>query len=149
MMRDETTAGAYDRPSPVVTPVESVIAHAIVRRVAWVGPVVIAAAAVLGGVKAAWSAGVGLAIVVAYFLLSGWVLSRSARVSLRVYHAAALFGFFGRLAFIAVSMFLVAALVDVDRTVMGVAAVVAYLALLTLEARAVLKGERRELEWSN
>ena len=61
----------------------------------------------------------------------------AARHSLAFYHAAALFGFFLRLGLITVTMIGVAALVDVDRTALGVTAVVSYLALLTWEAAAM------------
>ena len=150
MMRDrDPAADAYNQPSPVATPVEALMAKEIVRRAIWLGPIIVAVAWVIGGLAAGWSAGVGTLIVLGNFMLAGILLSRAAAVSLKVYHAAALLGFLGRLAFIALSMFLVASVVDVDRTAMGVAAVVAYLGLLTLEARAVMKGERRDLEWSS
>jgi len=128
--------------------VEAVIARKMVLRVWWLGPLIVAVAWVLRGGSGAVAAMVGVAIVVVNFLVAGELLSRAARVSLKVYHAAALLGFFVRLGFITVSMFLVASLVDIDRPAMGVAAVVAYMALLSLEAWALMNGERRELEWS-
>jgi hypothetical protein len=146
---DELTIDkAYNEPSVVATPVEAVIARKMVMRTWWIGPVIVAAAWGLRGFSGAWAAAIGVAIVVVNFLASGELLSRSARVSLKVYHAAALLGFFVRLGFITLSMFIVASLVEIDRPAMGVAAVVAYMVLLSLEAWALMNGERRELEWS-
>ena len=139
---------AYNEPSVVATPVEAVIARKMVLRAWWLGPVIVAVAWALRGFTGAWAAAIGVVIVVVNFLLSGELLSRSARVSLKVYHAAALLGFFVRLGFITLSMFIVASVVDIDRPAMGVAAVVAYMVLLSLEAWALMNGERRELEWS-
>lgn len=139
---------AYQRPSVVDAPVEAVLARHIVMRGWWLGPVIVAIAWLLRGWHGAWSAGVGVLIVVGNFLLAGALLSRAAAVSLKVYHAAAVLGFFVRLGFITLSMFIVASVVDIDRPALGVAAVTAYLGLLTLEAWAVMNGERRELEWS-
>ena len=64
------------------------------------------------------AAGVGLAVVVANFLLAGALLSRSARISLSLYHAAALFGFFLRLGLITLTMVLLTQLTEIDRLVM-------------------------------
>lgn len=139
---------AYNEPSVVATPVEAVIARKMVLRTWWIGPAIVAAAWALRGFSGAWAAAIGVAIVVVNFLLSGELLSRSARVSLKVYHAAALLGFFVRLGFITLSMFIIANVIEMDRPAMGVAAVVAYMVLLSLEAWALMNGERRELEWS-
>ena len=70
-------------------------------------------------------------------------------MSLTLYHAAALFGFFVRLGLITLAMVLIVSVTDIDRLAMGVSAVVSYLVLLSLEAVAVAKGAERELEWTN
>jgi hypothetical protein len=139
---------AYKSPSPLESPVESLIARQTVRRAIVVAPLVVGASGLLRGWEGAYSAAVGVAVVVANFLLAGAILSRAARVSLQVYHAAALLGFLLRLGLITLTMLLVAALFEVDRPAMGVAAVVAYLTLLTWEAWAVVNGAGRELEWN-
>ncbi len=130
-------------------PIEAIIGREIAKRVVVVGPVIVVTAWLLRGGLGAVSAAVGVAVVVANFLLSGVILSRAARVSLQVYHAAALFGFFVRLGLITLSMLLVATVFEVDRPAMGIAAVVAYLALLSWEAWAVTNGARKDLEWTN
>lgn len=138
---------AYARPSVVAAPVEAIVARQTVRRALLVGPVVVGVAWILRGAGGGVAAALGVGIVVANFLLAGVILSRAATVSLRVYHAAALLGFVVRLGLITASMFLIASLFEVDRPAMGVAAVVAYFALLTWEAWALTRGPERELEW--
>ena len=127
--------------------VEATLARHTVRRAVFVGPPLVAVFGVFRGLDGAvWSAA-GVAIVIAYFLAFGAMLSVAARISLGLYHAAALFGFFLRLALVAGTMFAVAALFEVDRIALGVTAVVSYLVLLSWEAVAVSRGEEKELEW--
>lgn len=111
----------------------------MVKRAVWVAPVLMIIFGVASGVSGAVAAGVGVAIVVVNFLIGGWIMSTAAAVSLTLYHAAALFGFFIRLGLITMAMLLIASVTDIDRTAMGVAAVVSYLTLLSLEAVSVVK----------
>lgn len=129
--------------------IELNLARAIVRRAAIVGPIAVAIAWAIRGPDGALAAAIGVAIVVGNFLLAGWILSRALKISLGVYHAAALFGYVLRLALIAAAMFAAAALFEVDRYAMGIAAVGSYLVLLTLEAIAMTKNTEREPEWTN
>jgi hypothetical protein len=131
------------------TPVEAVIARHTVRRVVWVGPLVIAGFWVVRGFDGGWAAAVGVAVVVANFLLAGAMLSVALRVSLAMYHAAALFGFFLRLGLIMGSMLLVAALVTIDRLAFGLATVITYMVLLILESVAVARGRERDVDWTS
>ena len=149
MAPEENFADAMQKPSVEKRPVEAIISRNMVKRAAWVAPVLILVFGIIGGVPAAVAAGIGVAIVVANFLIGGWILATAAAVSLTLYHAAALFGFFIRLGLITLSMLLVASVTDIDRVAMGVSAVVSYLTLLSLEAVAVTKGAERELEWTN
>lgn len=128
--------------------VESVLARHTVARSVYVAPVLIAVFAVVGGWEGAWSAALGVAIVVANFLLAGAILSISAKISLAVYHAAALFGFFLRLGLMVLTVLLIAQFVPIDRIAFGITAVVAYLVLLSWEAVAVSKGRERNLDWT-
>ena len=105
--------------------------------------------AVIGGWTGAWSAALGIALVIANFLLAGAILSISARISLQAYHAAALIGFILRLGLFAGAAYLIAALVDVDRLAFGISAVTGYLTLLIIEAIAVSNGRERDLSWTN
>ena len=128
--------------------VESVIARHTVARAIYVGPVLIALFGFVSGWEGAWSSALGVAVVVANFLLAGAILSISAKISLAVYHAAALFGFFLRLGLMVLTVLLIARYVPIDRPAFGISAVVAYLVLLAWEAVAVSKGRERNLDWS-
>ncbi len=86
--------------------------------------------------------------MVGNFLLAGGMLSLAARISLGLYHAAALFGFFLRLGLVALTVLIINQLMELDRLALGVTVVVAYLVLLAWEAVAVAKGAERELEWT-
>ncbi|REK21242.1 MAG: hypothetical protein DWQ40_04380 [Actinobacteria bacterium] len=128
--------------------VESVLARNTAKRAVWVAPVLMIVFGLISGWLGVWSSALGSAVVVVNFLLAGAILSISAKVSLSVYHAAALFGFFLRLALIVFSMLLIASVVDIDRPAFGITAVVAYLVLLSWEAVAVSKGRERNLDWT-
>lgn len=145
---DAAAADAYTKPFESGHNVESDIARNIIVRGAIVGPIIVVAALLVGGSLAAISAAIGVVIVLINFLIAGWLLSRAATVSMQTYHAVALFGFFLRMGFIAVSMFAVAWVFEVDRRAMGLAAIAAFLVLLVLESLAMIRGERKDLEWS-
>lgn len=137
------------KPSAEKRPVEAIIGKNIVKRAWWVAPILIIVFGITGGWLGALSAAIGVAIVVVNFLLGGYLLSSAARVSLGMYHAAALVGFFIRLALITLTMVLILNVMEVDRVAFGISAVVSYFALLSLEAIAVSRGAERELEWTN
>ena len=146
---DRMDASAMHRPSPDARPIEAIIGKNIAKRSLVVAPILIAIFAITGGWLGAVSAAIGVAIVVTNFVVGGYILATAAGVSLSMYHAAALFGFFIRLGLITLTMVLVVSVADIDRVAMGVSAVVSYLVLLSLEAVAVVKGAERELEWTN
>ena len=143
-----TEPGAMYGPSPETRPVEAIIGKNIAKRAVWVAPPLVVVFGVLSGWLGALSAAVGVAIVVVNFVVGGHILATAARVSLGLYHAAALFGFFVRLGLITLTMVIVVGVTDIDRVAMGVSAVISYLVLLSLEAVAVAKGAERELEWT-
>ena len=132
-----------------VKDVEAILALHTVKRGLVVGPLAIAVAWGLRGASGAVGAAIGVAVIVLNLLASGALLSTAARISLGAYHAAALFGFVLRLLTITVSMLLVARFFEIDRMAFGVAAIVTYLVLLTLEAVAITRGNERELEWTS
>lgn len=129
--------------------VEMTLARHTVARMAWVGPPLLVIMGLARGTDGLVASIIGLAIVAGYFLLTGAMLSVSAAIAPAAYHAAALLGFFVRMALVALSMLAVAAWLDVDRLALGVTVVVAYLVLLAWEAVAVSEGRERELEWSS
>ncbi|HEY7469543.1 MAG TPA: ATP synthase subunit I [Acidimicrobiia bacterium] len=128
-------------------PIEANLARSTVARAVYVAPVLILLFGLVRGWDGAWSAALGVLVVVLNFLLAGAILSISARISLQAYHAAALIGFFLRLGLFIGAVYLVASLVEVDRIAFGISAVVAYFALLTWEAVSISRGRGRELSW--
>ncbi len=128
--------------------VESILARHTAKRAIFVAPVLILVFGITSGWIGAWSAALGVAVVVGNFLLAGTILSISAKVSLSVYHAAALFGFFLRLGLIVFTMLVIVRFVEIDRPAFGITAVVAYLVLLSWEAVAVVRGQERNLDWT-
>lgn len=138
-----------ERQQPVAgeVPVEVILSRHTAARAVFVGPVLIALFALINGGAGALAATLGVAVVVGNFLVAGALLTISARISLAVYHAAALFGFFLRLGLIMLTMLVVTRLIEIDRMAFGVSAVVAYLVLLTWEAVAVTRGRERNLDW--
>ncbi|MEA1902203.1 MAG: hypothetical protein U9N56_01615 [Actinomycetota bacterium] len=129
-------------------PVETIIAKHTAMRAIYVAPVLILIFGLTRGWEGAWSSALGVAVVVGNFLLAGAILSISAKISLAVYHAAALFGFFLRLGLMVLTIVLIAQLLPIDRLAFGITMVVAYLVLLSWEAVAVSKGRERNLDWT-
>jgi hypothetical protein len=141
--------GVLHAPAPDPRPVEAIIGKNIAKRALFVAPPLILIFGIAGGWLGAVSSALGIAIVIVNFVLGGYILATSARVSLTMYHAAALLGFFIRLGLITLTMVLIVSVADIDRVAMGVSVVVSYLVLLSLEAVAVAKGAERELEWTS
>lgn len=137
------------RHEPVAgdVPVEAILSRHTAARAIFIAPVLIGFFALASGADGALASALGVAVIVGNFLLAGIILSISARISLAVYHAAALFGFFVRLGLIMLAMLLITRLIEIDRMAFGISAVIAYLALLTWEAIAVAKGRERNLDW--
>ncbi len=131
------------------TPVETVIAKHTVQRAIYVAPVVILVFWLTRGVDGLIGSAIGAAVVVANFMLAGAMLSLAVRISLAMYHAAALFGFFLRLGLIMATMLLIVQFVEIDRLAFGVATVVTYMVLLVLESIAVARGRERDLDWTS
>ncbi len=130
-------------------PIELVLARHMVGRAIWVGPAILLIFWLLRGPLGAASAGLGLAVVIVNFFLAGALLSFGMRISLGMYHAAALIGFFLRLGLITGTMLVVVRSIDIDRIAFGISTVAGYLVLLSLEAVAVARGHERELDWAN
>jgi hypothetical protein len=148
-MASETDPVVKHRPVPDQRPIEAIIGRNIAKRAVFVAPVLIVGFGLFRGWEGAIAAAVGVAIVAGNFVLGGYIMSTAARISLSLYHAAALFGFIIRLGLITASMLLIAAVTDIDRLAMGISVVVSYLVLLSWEAVAVTRGAERDIEWSN
>ena len=136
------------QPELGTTPVETVIAKHTVARVVWVGPPLIILFGILSGWDGVIASAVGVAVVAVNFLFAGAMLSVALRISLAMYHAAALFGFFLRLGLLMLTMLLIVQLFELDRVAFGISAVLAYIVLLILESVAVARGRERDLDWT-
>jgi hypothetical protein len=128
-------------------PLEANLAKETVARAIYIGPVLVLLFALVSGWDGAWSAALGVVVVVANFLLAGAILSISLRISLQAYHAAALIGFLLRLVLFVGAVYLISTLVEVDRIAFGISAVVSYIALLTWEAVSITRDREREPSW--
>ena len=147
-MESESNVAIGYEAAPGPRDIEAKIGIATARRAVWIAPPIIAIFWLFSDGLGALSSAIGIAIVVGNFVLAGFVLSKAAAVSLKLYHAAALVGFFLRLTLIMLVMLLTAQAIEVDRLAMGISAVVSYLVLLSWETVAVTRGETKELEWS-
>lgn len=139
--------GANPFPGSVI-PVESIVARHIVSRAVYLAIPLVAICWLLRGPDGAFAGALGLLIVVLNLWLAGKVLSLAMRVSLTMYHAAALVGFFLRMALIAGTMLLVVRFFEIDRLAFGVSAVVSYIVLIVLEAVAMMRDQERKLDWT-
>jgi hypothetical protein len=128
-------------------PLEANLAKETVARAIYIGPVLVLAFGLLNGWDGAWSAALGVVVVVLNFLLAGAILSISLRISLQAYHAAALIGFLLRLGLFVGAVYLIATLVEVDRMAFGISAVVSYMALLAWEAVSISRDREKEPSW--
>ncbi|HWB88230.1 MAG TPA: ATP synthase subunit I [Acidimicrobiia bacterium] len=128
-------------------PIEADLARQTAMRGIFVGPALVLVFWLLRGWDGAWSAALGVVVVIANFLLAGLILSISARISLQAYHAAALIGFFLRLGLFVGAVYLIAIAVEVDRLAFGISAVAAYFTLLTWEAISMSRGRERGPSW--
>ena len=128
-------------------PIEANLAKETVSRAIYIGPMLVLLFWLLSGWDGAWSAALGVVVVVVNFLLAGAILSISLRISLQAYHAAALIGFLLRLGLFVGAVYLIATLVEVDRIAFGISAVVSYIALLSWEAVSITRDREREPSW--
>jgi hypothetical protein len=142
-------APAASEPQLGTTPVETVIARHTVARLVWVGPILIAVFGLFRGWDGVIGSTLGVVVVAANFLVAGVMLSVALRISLAMYHAAALFGFFLRLALLIGTMLLIVQFFDIDRVAFGISAVLAYIVSLILESVAVARGRERDLDWTS
>jgi len=130
-------------------PVEMILTSHLIRRAWWIAPLIVGAMFLARGSDGAVAAAIGVVAVVANFWLSGLLLSFAAKISLGLYHAAALFGFFIRLGLLTIVILGLGTVVEMDRVALAIAAVGCHLALLGFEAWAVAQGRERELDWAN
>ncbi|MCP3937787.1 MAG: ATP synthase subunit I [Actinomycetia bacterium] len=125
-------ATRLDGPAP-----EQQIALDMVKRGLPVAPILILFTLGIWGVNGALSAGYGIALVLLNFLFAAGLIAWSARISLAMLMAAALFGFLIRLALISLAIWLVKDASWIDLVPLGITIIVTHLGLLIWETRYV------------
>jgi hypothetical protein len=129
---DSTLIARDDGPA-----VEIHIALDLLRRALWVAPVLIVLFGAFWGLPGAASTAYAIALVVGNFLLAAALLSWTARISLSLMMATALFGYLVRLAIIFAAVWVVRDASWVEIVPLGIAIVVTHLGLLFWEMRYV------------
>jgi len=119
-------------PSPAMA-----VAFDLAKRSLWLLPVVIFVSAAFWGIDGVASTLYALAIVVVNFLLAGWMLAVTGRISAAVMGAAALFGFLLRLGLIFLAVLLVKDAGWLELVPFGITLVATHLVLLFWEMRHI------------
>lgn len=125
-------AERYDSATP-----EADIAKDLVRRSVWIAPALIAGSAIGWGFDGAFSAAVGVAIVVGNFLFSAALLTWGARISVGFVLGMAMFGYVIRLGIITVAVLLIKDLAWVELIPLGFTLIITHLGLLLWETKYV------------
>jgi hypothetical protein len=127
-----TMATRLDGPA-----VEQEIALDIVKRALPVAPVLLVLGAVPWGFDGAMSVAFAMGLVLVNFLLAAGLLAWTARISLTLMMAAALFGYLLRLGLIFLAVMLVKDAGWVELVPLGLTIIVTHLGLLLWETRYV------------
>jgi hypothetical protein len=129
----EDTLTAYD-DGPAV---EMAIAVDLLRRALWAAPVLIAAFGAIWGLNGAISTAYAVGLVTLNFLVAAAMLAWTARISLTLMMASAMFGYLVRLGLIFLAVWLVRDAGWVELVPMCLAIVITHLGLLFWEMRYV------------
>jgi hypothetical protein len=109
----------------------------IIRRGLLVAPIVMVVAGIIWGLTGAWSAGLGLALVLVNFGLAAILISWAAPISLALMMGVSLFGYLIRLGLISLAVYLVRDVSWVSLPALGVTIIVTHLGLLFWEMRFI------------
>ena len=116
---------------------EVTVSKDIIRRGLIIAPVVMVIAGVIWGLTGAWSAGLGLAVVLMNFGLAAALISWAAPISLALMMGVSLFGYLIRLGLISVAVYLVRDVSWVSLPALGITIIVTHLGLLFWEMRFI------------
>jgi len=116
---------------------EVTVSRDIIRRGLIVAPLIMVIAGVIWGLTGAWSAGLGLALVLMNFGLAAALISWAAPISLALMMGVTLFGFLLRLGLISLAVFLVRDVSWVSLPALGITIIVTHLGLLFWEMRFI------------
>ena len=118
-------------------PVEIQVTADMVKRGLLVAPIVIGICAVIWGSAGAWSAAFAIGLVLVNFLLSAFLISYTAKISLGLMMGATLFGYLIRLGLIMVAVLLVKDASWISLPALGATIIVTHLGLLLWELKYV------------
>jgi hypothetical protein len=119
-------------PSPALA-----VAFDLAKRSLWLVPVVVFTSAAFWGLEGVYSTLYALAIVVANFVFSAYLLAVTGRINAALMAGAAMFGFLLRLGLIFGAVMLVRDMWWVELVPLGVTLIVAHLVLLFWEMRYI------------
>jgi hypothetical protein len=121
----------------VVSAPERQIAHDLGKRALWVAPILMAGCAAFWGRNGAISCAFGILVVVGNFLLSAFLITATARISVGFMMGAALFGYLLRLGLIFLAFVAVRDMAWFHRMAFGMTIIVTHLGLLLWETKFV------------
>ena len=116
---------------------EVTVSRDIIKRGLLVAPAVMVIGGIIWGVNGAWSAGLGLAIVLVNFGLAAALIAWAAPISLALMMGVSLFGYLIRLGLIALGVFLVRDVSWVSLPALGITLIVSHLGLLFWEMKFI------------
>jgi hypothetical protein len=119
-------------PSPALA-----VAFDLARRSLWLVPVVVFTSVAFWGLEGVYSTLYALAIVVANFVFSAYLLAVTGRINAALMAGAAMFGFLLRLGLIFGAVMLVRNMWWVELVPLGITLIVAHLVLLFWEMRYI------------
>jgi hypothetical protein len=122
---------------PVVSAPERQIAHDIAKRSLWIAPALLAICGAFWGWDGVISCAFGILVVVCNFLLSAFLITVTARISVGLMMGAALFGYLLRLGLIFLAFVAVRDMAWFHRMAFGLTIIVTHLGLLLWETKFV------------
>jgi len=128
----DLTTPRIEGPSPALA-----VATDLAKRSLWIAPVITLGAAAIWGIDGVYSTLYALAIVVANFMLSAYMLAVAGRISTTLMGGVALAGFAVRSALVVTAVLLVINLDWVELVPLALTLVVAHMTLLFWEVRHI------------
>ena len=116
---------------------EVTVSKDMIRRGFFVAPVLMLVAGVVWGLSGMWSAGVGIALVLANFGLAAALIAWAAPISLALMMGVSLFGYLIRLGLLAIAIFLLRDVSWINLPALGVTIIVTHLGLLFWEMKFI------------
>ncbi len=129
-------------PDPMTTRLEGeapeiTVSLDILKRGAYVSPIIVAVCAVFAGLDGVWSALYAVALVLLNFFFAAGLVALTARISLGLMMGAVLFGYLARLGLIFLAVILVRDASWISLPALGFTIIVTHLGLLVWEMRYV------------